>query len=68
MFNDTDRISSGMPSRIVGIGSLTALICAVVELIYSATRTTTVPRSNGPAIAGVMIARLSGAFLYGPAR
>src|ERR1700733_4937393 len=66
--SDTERTSSGIPSRIVGNGSLTALICAVLGLIYNATRTTTVPKSNGPATAGVMTARLRGAFLYGPAK
>ena len=30
MFSDTERMSRGMPSRIVGIGSLTALICDVM--------------------------------------
>ena len=61
-------MSSLTPPNTSGIGSETALIWAVSGLTLSATLTTTVPRSYGPATAGVMIASESGAPLYGPAR
>ena len=57
----TVRTSSGMPCRIEGIGSETAVISAVLELTWAAIRVTTVPRSKGPAVAGMIVARLSGA-------
>ena len=46
------QTSSGMPSTIVGNGSLLTVTCAVSGIMYIAARTTTVPRSNGPATAG----------------
>ena len=61
-------ISSGIPSRIVGNGSLLTVTCAVDGLMNNPARTTTVPRSNGPAIAGVTITKLNGAPSYGPAK
>src|SRR5207302_6054775 len=64
----TWRIRSGMPSRIVGNGSDTAVACAVVGSTYRAWRTTTVPRSYGPASAGTTTASPYGAPLYGPVR
>src|SRR6476646_5807715 len=48
--------------------SETAWLWAVSGSTLSATRTTTVPRSNGPATAGVIVTSESGAPLYGPAR
>ena len=47
-----ERMSSLTPPNTSGIGSETALTWAVSGLTLSATRTTTVPRSNGPATAG----------------
>ena len=44
-----------------GSGSLTVVTWAVFGSTNSATRTTTVPRSNGPAVAGVITARDRGA-------
>ena len=67
-FTSIERMSSLTPPNTFGIGSETALIWAVIGLTFSATRTTTVPRSNGPETAGVTIASDSGAPLYGPAR
>ena len=61
IFTAIERTSSGMPCRMCGIGSETAFTCAVTGSMYSAVRTTTVPRSKGPAVAGVTIARESGA-------
>jgi len=58
---EAERMFSGMPSRISGSGSVTAVISAVVGSTCRATRTTTVPRSKGPETAGVTIAMLSGA-------
>ena len=52
---------SWAPPKTSGIGSETAVTCAVSGLTCSATRTTTVPRSNGPAVAGVTTARERGA-------
>src|SRR6201996_6674835 len=63
-----ERTSSLTPPNTFGIGSDTALIWAVSGLTLSATRTTTVPRSNGPATAGVTMSIDSGAPLYGPDR
>ena len=53
---EIERTSSGMPLRIVGIGSEIAVSWAVAGSRLSAVRTTIVPRSNGPATAGVTIA------------
>ena len=44
-----------------GSGSVTAVTWAVFGSTNSATLTTTVPRSNGPAVAGVITARDRGA-------
>ena len=63
-----ERMSSLTPPKTLGIGSETALIWAVSGFTLSATRTTTVPRSNGPADGGVITAIESGAPSYGPAR
>lgn len=49
------------PSRIVGNGSLITLTCASVGSTWIDWRTTTVPRLNGPAIAGTVTANP-----YGP--
>src|SRR5579862_5728523 len=62
------RIRSGIPSRIVGSGSDTSVTWAVVGSTYSAWRTTTVPRSSGPASTGTTTASPYGAPLYGPVR
>ena len=62
----TRRTRNGTPSRIVGSGSLTTVACASSGSMLSAWRTTTVPRSNGPATACTAIARPYGAPLYGP--
>ena len=48
----TVLICNGMPSRIVGNGSLTTVACAVCGSIRIAPLTTTIPRLNGPATAG----------------
>jgi hypothetical protein len=44
------------------------LVLAVCGSMKTAARTTTVPRSKGPALAGTAITKLSGAPRYGPAR
>jgi hypothetical protein len=62
MCRTTDRMStSGMPWRIFGKGSEIASIWVVVSSTCSALRTTTEPKSKGPATAGAMPTRLSGA-------
>ena len=61
MITSTDLTSVGMPWRLVGIGSVLAEIWAVVGSMNSGARTTIVPRSKGPATAGVIVARLTGA-------
>src|ERR1700733_5735713 len=61
-------MSSGTPSRILGNGSLLTVTCVVLGLIDKAARTTTLPKSNGPASAGVTITKLNGAPSYGPAK
>src|ERR1700761_815406 len=68
MFRSIERMSSLTPPNTFGIGSETALTWAVAGLTFKAARTTTVPRSNGPATAGVMTANPRGAPLYGPGR
>ena len=68
MFRSIERTSSLTPPNTFGIGSETASICAVAGLTSRRARTTTVPRSYGPATAGVTTANESGAPLYGPAR
>ena len=57
----TERSFSGIPLRIVGSASDLAMICAVAESTNSGALTTTLPRSNGPATAGVITTALSGA-------
>ena len=58
------RTSRRMPWRIVGIGSETVVTWAVSGSIRRAFRTTTLPRSKGPATAGVTTARRErGAFV-----
>ena len=57
----TERRSSGIPSRIEGSGSETARTWALTGVDVERMRITTLPRSNGPATAGVIAARLSGA-------
>src|SRR4029077_4993101 len=52
---------SGTPSRICGRGSLVTVSAAVLGSMFSAARTTTVPRLKGPALAGTMIDRPYGA-------
>jgi hypothetical protein len=54
------------PCRIVGSGSLTTLTDASCLSMKIAERTTTLPRSNGPATAGTTIESPNGAPLYGP--
>ena len=54
-------MSSFTPPNTFGIGSETARTSAVSGLTLSAARTTTLPRSYGPATAGVMNTMLSGA-------
>jgi len=63
-----ERIRSGTPSTICGIGSVFTVTWAVLLSRKTAARTTTLPRSNGPATAGVMKTSDNGAPLYGPAR
>ncbi len=64
---------SGTPSRICGIayGPVSSSVIVAVELSASMlmrARTTTRPRLNGPAIAGVTILNPNGAPPYGPVR
>src|SRR5262249_29175692 len=56
-----ERRRSGIPSRIVGIGSETVVIFAVGGSTWTAARTTTLPRSYGPETAGTTTTRLIGA-------
>ena len=56
-----ERMLSLAPPKTSGIGSDTGRIRAVSGSTKRATRTTTVPRSKGPAIAGVSTASESGA-------
>ena len=60
-----ERMSSLAPPKTSGI-SATAWICAVSGSRLSATRTTTVPRSNGPASAGVIDDQRERRALVGP--
>ncbi len=55
------RMSSFTPPNTFGMSSESAVILAVSGSTLSATLTTTVPRSYGPATAGVMTAIESGA-------
>ncbi len=61
MSTSTERMLSWAPPKTLGIGSETARIWAVSGSTNSATLTTTVPRSKGPAVAGVTTARERGA-------
>ncbi len=61
IFRSTERMLSWAPPKTCGIGSETAWIWAVSGSTNRATLTTTVPRSNGPAVAGVTTARERGA-------
>ncbi len=63
-----ERMSSLAPPKTSGIASETTWIWADSGSTKSGTRTTTVPRSKGPATPGVTTASESGAPLYGPAR
>src|ERR1019366_3849262 len=64
----TVLIRSGTPSTSCGNGSLVVVICAVFGLMAIVARTTTFPRLNGPATAGVTMDSPNGAPLYGPVR
>src|ERR1700674_576994 len=64
----TRRTRSGMPSRIVGNGSDTAVTCAVRGSILRDCRTLTIPRLNGPATAGTCTTNPYGPPLYGPVK
>ena len=55
-----NRVRSGIPSRICGSGSETALTCAVEGLTSTAVLTAITPRSYGPETAGTTTSRLSG--------
>src|SRR5665213_1693612 len=57
-----------MPSRINGNASVEIVNWDVVRSTLIAARTTTVPRLNGPAIAGTAIDSPNGAPRYGPVR
>ena len=57
----TSRRRSGMPCRICGSGSASIVRCESVGSTWIAARTTTVPRSNGPASARIAIDRPNGA-------
>src|SRR5271166_1232351 len=59
---------NGTPSMLCGSGSLVTVSCAVLGFTLIVERTTTLPRSNGPAFAGTTIERPNGAPLYGPVR
>ncbi len=67
----TCLICNGIPSRMCGIaygpdGSVVTVNAAVIGFTSIFARTTTLPRSNGPAFAGFTIDRPNGAPLYGP--
>ena len=62
------RTCNGTPPRMVGSGSAGADALALAASTISGDRTTTVPRSNGPALAGTTMLSENGAPLYGPAR
>src|ERR1700679_3493682 len=64
----TLRISSRIPSRIVGNGSVVTVIWAVWGSTLTAARTTMFPRLKGPATAGTTTLNPNGAPLYGPVR
>src|SRR5918992_587366 len=61
-----DRNRTGTPFTIVGSGSDTTVICASTGSTWMACRTTTIPRSNGPAITRTAVDSPNGAPLYGP--
>ena len=57
-----------MPLTNVGNGSLVIVTSAVCGSTSIFERTTTLPRLNGPATAGVTTSRPNGAPSYGPVR
>src|ERR671915_1747796 len=61
-----DRNRTGTPLTIVGSGSETTVMCASTGSTKIACRTTTIPRSNGPATARTAVDSPNGAPLYGP--
>src|SRR5690242_8496591 len=58
----------GMPSRIVGNGSVVTTRSAVVGSTWIAALTTTVPRLYGPVTAGTTTDKPNGSPPYGPVR
>src|SRR5262245_14794048 len=64
----SERIRSGTPPTICGSGSDTTVRCASRWSTWMAARSTTVPRSIGPTLAGTTNTSENGAPLYGPAR
>src|SRR5829696_3679124 len=68
MLRRTARRFKGTPLTIVGRASEITLSCAVRLSRWIAARTTTVPRSNGPATARVTTDRPNGAPLKGPVK
>jgi hypothetical protein len=56
----TLRSRSGMPCRIVGSEGVSIVRCESIGSTLIGARTTTVPRSNGPASARIEITRLNG--------
>src|SRR5271165_306316 len=59
---------NGTPSLICGSGSLVTVIWPVLGSMRIAERTTSSPRSNGPALSGTTTDRPKGAPLYAPVR
>ncbi len=57
----SERSRSGTPSRISGSGSVLTVTWVVSGLTKVAALTTTLPRSKGPATAGVMKTKETGA-------
>src|SRR6185503_17254391 len=62
------RMRSGTPPTIVGSGSASTVRWASRVSTWIAARTTTVPRSIGPTLAGTTNTSENGAPLYGPPR
>ena len=58
-----DRNLTGTPLTIVGSGSDTTVMCASTGSTWIACRTTTIPRSNGPAITRTAVDSPNGAAL-----
>src|SRR5918999_2500811 len=63
-----DRNLTGTPLTIVGNGSDTTVMWASTGSTCIACRTTTMPRSNGPAITRTAVESPNGAPLYGPVK